>query len=97
MQISLLLIISIGNADIYRILQKSHLKHVHSHTIRDSIKRDLSKVELMLQEMCNKREEQRLNMTKLSHIINAKEKDLLLMHNSYEASVYSLNTWWVLF
>ncbi|XP_062850431.1 coiled-coil domain-containing protein 146 isoform X2 [Trichomycterus rosablanca] len=78
-----------------RLLQKSRLKHAHSHTIKDSLKNDISKVDWMLQEMCHKRGEQRLNITKLTHIINAKEQDLLHMCNSYEASVQSRNTWGV--
>ncbi|KAL6473628.1 hypothetical protein MHYP_G00171890 [Metynnis hypsauchen] len=74
-----------------RLLQKSRLKHVHSHTIRDGLKNDISKMAWVLQEMRSKREEQRLNISKLTHMINSQEQELLHMRKSHEASVKSRN------
>ncbi|XP_017341054.2 coiled-coil domain-containing protein 146 isoform X1 [Ictalurus punctatus] len=74
-----------------RLLQKSRLKHVHSHTIRDSLRNDVSKASWMLHEMQCKSEEQRLKIIKLGQVISAKEQDLLHMRKSHEASVQSRN------
>uniref|UniRef100_A0AAR2KDY6 Coiled-coil domain containing 146 n=1 Tax=Pygocentrus nattereri TaxID=42514 RepID=A0AAR2KDY6_PYGNA len=74
-----------------RLLQKSRLKHVHSHAIRDGLKNDISKMVWVLQEMRSKREEQRLNISKLTHMINSQEQELLHMRKSHEASVKSRN------
>ncbi|XP_066523179.1 coiled-coil domain-containing protein 146 [Hoplias malabaricus] len=74
-----------------RLQQKSHLKHVHSFAIRDSLRNDISKVAWMLQEMRHKREEQRLNISKLTHMVNNQEKELLQMCKNHEASVKSRN------
>ncbi|KAB5565993.1 hypothetical protein PHYPO_G00247950 [Pangasianodon hypophthalmus] len=74
-----------------RLLQKSRLKHVHSHTIRDSLRNDVAKVTWMLQEMQRKSEEQRLKIIKLGQVISAQEQDLLHMRKSHDASVQSRN------
>ncbi|KAK2834676.1 hypothetical protein Q7C36_015377 [Tachysurus vachellii] len=74
-----------------RLLQKSRLKHVHSHTIRDSLKNDISKVACMLHEMQHKSEEQRLKIVQLGQVINAQEQDLLHMRKSHDMSVQSRN------
>ncbi|KAF4080947.1 hypothetical protein AMELA_G00155270 [Ameiurus melas] len=74
-----------------RLLQKSRLKHVHSHTIRDSLRNDVSKVSRMLHEMQCKSEEHRLKIIQLGQVISAQEQDLLHMRKSHEASVQSRN------
>ncbi|GAA6086834.1 coiled-coil domain-containing protein 146 [Tachysurus ichikawai] len=74
-----------------RLLQKSRLKHVHSHTIRDSLKNDISKVACMLHEMQHKSDEQRLKIVQLGQVINAQEQDLLHMRKSHDMSVQSRN------
>ncbi|KAF7701820.1 hypothetical protein HF521_001103 [Silurus meridionalis] len=74
-----------------RLLQKSRLMHVHSRTIRDSLKNDISKVTWMLHEMQHKNEEQRLNIIKLGQVISGQEQDLLHLHKRHNACVQSRN------
>nr|XP_046193569.1 coiled-coil domain-containing protein 146-like [Oncorhynchus gorbuscha] len=74
-----------------KLLQKSRLKHFHSHTIRDSLRNDISKVTLVLHEMRQKREEQKLNLGRLTHMINYHEKNLLQMRKSHDNAVQSRN------
>ncbi|KAI4897828.1 hypothetical protein NFI96_007263 [Prochilodus magdalenae] len=74
-----------------RLLQKSRLKHVHSHTLRDGLRNDISKVAWVLQEMRRKREEQRLNISNLTHMINSQEQELLQMRKTHDACVQSRN------
>ncbi|XP_060770257.1 coiled-coil domain-containing protein 146 isoform X1 [Neoarius graeffei] len=74
-----------------RLLQKSHLKYVHSNTIRDSLKNDICKVTWMLHEMQHKSDEQKHKIIKLGQVINAQEQDLLHMRKSHDVSVQSRN------
>ncbi|KAI5614931.1 coiled-coil domain-containing protein 146 isoform X1 [Silurus asotus] len=74
-----------------RLLQKSRLMHLHSRTIRDSLKNDISKVTWMLHEMQHKNEEQRLNIIKLGQVISGQEQDLLHLHKRHNACVQSRN------
>ncbi|XP_053331956.1 coiled-coil domain-containing protein 146 isoform X2 [Clarias gariepinus] len=74
-----------------RLLQRSRLKHVHNHTIRDSLRNDISKVTWMLHEMQHKSEEQRLKIIKLGQVINTQEQDLLQMCKNHKTSVQSRN------
>ncbi|XP_031676491.1 LOW QUALITY PROTEIN: coiled-coil domain-containing protein 146-like [Oncorhynchus kisutch] len=74
-----------------KLLQKSRLKHFHSHTIRDSLRNDISKVTLVLHEMRQKREEQKLNLGRLTHMINYHEQNLLQMRKSHDNAVQSRN------
>ncbi|XP_029603071.1 coiled-coil domain-containing protein 146 isoform X2 [Salmo trutta] len=74
-----------------KLLQKSRLKHFHSHTIRDSLRNDISKVTQVLHEMRQKREEQKLNLGRLTHMINYHEQNLLQMRKSHDTAVQSRN------
>lgn len=80
---------------ICRLLQKSRLKYVHNHTIRDSLRNDVSKVTWMLHEVQCKSEEKRLKIIKLGQVINGQEQDLLHIRKSHDASVQSRNERWV--
>ncbi|XP_055772731.1 coiled-coil domain-containing protein 146-like [Salvelinus fontinalis] len=74
-----------------KLLQKSRLKHFHSHTVRDSLRSDISKVTQGLHEMRQKREEQKLNLGRLTHMINYHEQNLLQMRKSHDNAVQSRN------
>ncbi|XP_055793236.1 coiled-coil domain-containing protein 146 [Salvelinus fontinalis] len=74
-----------------KLLQKSRLKHFHSHTVRDSLRSDISKVTQVLHEMRQKREEQKLNLGRLTHMINYHEQNLLQMRKSHDNAVQSRN------
>ncbi|KAK1789548.1 hypothetical protein P4O66_015457, partial [Electrophorus voltai] len=72
-----------------RLLQKARLKGVHSHAIRDSLKNDISKVALALQETRRQRDEQKLNIDQLTYTINAQKQDLLCMRQSHATVIQS--------
>ncbi|XP_026870070.2 coiled-coil domain-containing protein 146 [Electrophorus electricus] len=72
-----------------RLLQKARLKGVHSHAIRDSVKNDISKVALALQETRRQRDEQKLNIDQLTYTINAQKQDLLCMRQSHATVIQS--------
>ncbi|KAL0967223.1 hypothetical protein UPYG_G00249400 [Umbra pygmaea] len=74
-----------------KLLQKFRLKHIHSLTIRDSLKKDISKVALVLNETREKQEEQTLNLAKLTQMINYQEQKLLQMRKSQDIAVQSRN------
>ncbi|XP_015208078.2 coiled-coil domain-containing protein 146 [Lepisosteus oculatus] len=74
-----------------RLLQKSKLKHLHSHTLRDSLRNDISKVNWVQFEMKDKREEQKLNIGKLTHMINHAEEALVQLRKKYESAVQNRN------
>uniref|UniRef100_A0A3B1ILD9 Coiled-coil domain containing 146 n=1 Tax=Astyanax mexicanus TaxID=7994 RepID=A0A3B1ILD9_ASTMX len=74
-----------------RLLQKSRLKQAQSSTLRDSLRNDISKEAWMLEEMRCKRDEQRVNISKLAHLINSQEHQLLHIHKSHETAVKNRN------
>ncbi|XP_058628699.1 coiled-coil domain-containing protein 146 isoform X4 [Onychostoma macrolepis] len=74
-----------------KLLQKSRLQHSHSYKLRDRMKNELSRVLQVLQEMHQKREEQKLNLGKLTDTINMLEQKKLLMCKSYEAAMQERN------
>ncbi|XP_073694205.1 coiled-coil domain-containing protein 146 [Garra rufa] len=74
-----------------KLLQKSRLQHSHSYKLRDRIKNELSRVLQLLQEMHQKREEQKLSLGKLTDTINMLEQKKLHMCKSYEAAMQERN------
>ncbi|KAG7455838.1 hypothetical protein MATL_G00245200 [Megalops atlanticus] len=74
-----------------KLLQKSRLKRVHSEYIRDTLKKDISKMNHTLQEMRDKRSEQNINIGKLTNMINMYEENLLQLRKSYDRAVQSRN------
>ncbi|XP_034143838.1 coiled-coil domain-containing protein 146 isoform X2 [Esox lucius] len=74
-----------------KLLQKSRLKRIHCHIIRDSLRKDVSKVSWVLQGLRQKREEQKLNLVNLTHMINYQEQNLLQMRKSQDMAVQSRN------
>ncbi|MBN3300181.1 CC146 protein, partial [Amia calva] len=74
-----------------RQLQRSKLKHLHSHMVRDSLRKDISSVGRVLTERSDKREEQKLNMGKLTHMVSQAEEALQQLRRQYEGAVQSRN------
>ncbi|KAK2892683.1 hypothetical protein Q8A67_012671 [Cirrhinus molitorella] len=74
-----------------KVLQKSRLQHTHSYKLRDRMKNELSRVLQLLQEMHQKREEQKLSLGKLTDTINMLEQKKLHMCKSYEAAMQERN------
>ncbi|XP_016406202.1 coiled-coil domain-containing protein 146 [Sinocyclocheilus rhinocerous] len=74
-----------------KLLQKSRLQHSHSYKLRDRMKNELSRVLQVLQEMHQKREEQKLNLGRLTDTIDMLEQKKLHMCKSYEAAMQERN------
>uniref|UniRef100_A0A672QVM6 Coiled-coil domain containing 146 n=1 Tax=Sinocyclocheilus grahami TaxID=75366 RepID=A0A672QVM6_SINGR len=76
------------------MLQKSRLQHSHSYKLRDCMKNEISRVLQVLQEMHQKREEQKFNLGKLTETINMLEEKKLHMCMSYEAAMQERTQRW---
>ncbi|XP_076153576.1 coiled-coil domain-containing protein 146 [Alosa pseudoharengus] len=74
-----------------KLLQKSGLRCVHSHTVRGALHKDISKVVCVLQDMRSLRDEQKLRIAHLTHLINAHEQQLLHMRKAYDSAVQARN------
>nr|XP_055046099.1 coiled-coil domain-containing protein 146 [Misgurnus anguillicaudatus] len=70
-----------------KMLQKSHLQLSQSYKLRDHSKNEISKISKDLQEMHEQREEQKLNISKLTDTINTQEQNLLHLRKSFESAV----------
>ncbi|XP_048123334.1 coiled-coil domain-containing protein 146 isoform X2 [Alosa alosa] len=74
-----------------KLLQKSGLRGVHSHTVRAALHKDISRVVCVLQDMRSLRDEQKLRIARLTHLINAHEQQLLHMRKAYDSAVQARN------
>ncbi|KAG2460072.1 CC146 protein, partial [Polypterus senegalus] len=74
-----------------RALQKIKLKHMNSHIMRDSLRNDISKVSRILHGMRDKREEQKMDIGKLTSLINQAEEDMVKLREKYQTAVQNRN------
>lgn len=74
-----------------RQLQKSKLKEMNNNVIRDSLQRDLAKVALTLQEMRQKKEQQKLEIGRLTNMVNQTEDLMMQLRKKYENAVQERN------
>ncbi|XP_067248185.1 coiled-coil domain-containing protein 146 isoform X1 [Chanodichthys erythropterus] len=74
-----------------KLLQKSNLQHSHSLKLRDHMKNEISRVLKILQEMHQKRGEQKLNLGKLTYTIDMLEQNQLHICKSYDAAIQERN------
>uniref|UniRef100_A0A8C5QG98 Coiled-coil domain containing 146 n=1 Tax=Leptobrachium leishanense TaxID=445787 RepID=A0A8C5QG98_9ANUR len=74
-----------------RQLQKTKLKVNNNHMIRDSLQKDLSRVSVVLQEMKEKREQQKMEIGRLTNMINQAEEDIMELRKKYETTVRNRN------
>ncbi|KAJ1161711.1 hypothetical protein NDU88_002192 [Pleurodeles waltl] len=74
-----------------RQLQKSKLKEVNNNVIRDSLQRDLAKVVLALHEMKQKKEQQKLEIGRLTNMVNQTEDIMMQLRKKYENAVQERN------
>ncbi|XP_057180604.1 coiled-coil domain-containing protein 146 isoform X1 [Triplophysa rosa] len=74
-----------------KILQKFRLQHSQCYKLRDHMKNVISRISQVLQEMHQKREEQKLNLRKLVLTITTQEQNLLHLRKSYEAAMQGRN------
>ncbi|MEE6481405.1 hypothetical protein FKM82_012853, partial [Ascaphus truei] len=74
-----------------RQLQRVTLKQNNNHMIRDSLRKDMCKVTLYLQQMREKREQQKLEIGRLTNMINKEEEEMVLLRRKYETAVQNRN------
>ncbi|XP_031438724.1 coiled-coil domain-containing protein 146 isoform X2 [Clupea harengus] len=74
-----------------KLLQKSRLRRVHGHLVRDALRKDISKVACVLLDMRQLRDEQKLRLGRLTHLINTHEQQLLHMRKAYDCAIQARN------
>ncbi|XP_077090353.1 coiled-coil domain-containing protein 146 isoform X2 [Siphateles boraxobius] len=74
-----------------KLLQKSNLQHSQSLKLRNHLKDEQIWMLKDLQEMHQKREEQKLNLSKLTYTIDMLEKNRLRICKSYDAAMQERN------
>ncbi|XP_053572509.1 coiled-coil domain-containing protein 146 [Bombina bombina] len=74
-----------------RQLQKTRLKQSNNHMVRDSLRKDLGRVGIYLQELKEKREEQKMEIGRLTNVINQTEQEMIELRKKYERSVMNRN------
>nr|DBA31343.1 TPA: hypothetical protein GDO54_007208 [Pyxicephalus adspersus] len=74
-----------------RQLQKAVLKQTNNHMIRDSLRKDKSRITLVLQEMKEIREQKKMEIGRLTNMINQAEEDMVHLRKKYETSVQNRN------
>ncbi|KAL2102445.1 hypothetical protein ACEWY4_001613 [Coilia grayii] len=78
-----------GNKD--RLLQKCCLRRVHAQTVREALWKDMGKSVCVLRELTSQREEQKLRIARLTHLINVHETQLLHTRKAYDTAVQARN------
>ncbi|XP_061438083.1 coiled-coil domain-containing protein 146 [Rhineura floridana] len=74
-----------------RKLQKYQLKHANNIAIKDSIQCDVCKVHQMLQEMKEKREQQLMDVERLTNLLTRIEDEMVQLRKKYERAVQLRN------
>ncbi len=74
-----------------RLLQKQRLKHVNAIVIRDSLRNEVAKQRRIEEEMREKREQQRMDISKLNMLINQAEEQMVRLRKRYETAVQHRN------
>lgn len=75
----------------HRQLQKAMLKQTNNHMIRDSLRKDKSKITVILQEMKEIREQKKMEIGRLTNMINQAEEDMVRLRKKYETAVQNRN------
>ncbi|KAM7182061.1 coiled-coil domain-containing protein 146 [Macrochelys suwanniensis] len=74
-----------------RKLQKNLLKHSNNIAIKDSIQSDVCKIIATLQEMKEKREQQLLDVDRLTNMLTHIEEEMVQLRKKYERAVLRRN------
>ncbi|XP_073508381.1 coiled-coil domain-containing protein 146 isoform X1 [Phyllobates terribilis] len=74
-----------------RLLQKAMLKQSNNHMVRNSLQKDVSRVSLHLQEVKEKREQQKMEIGRLTNMINQAEEQMVGLRKKYESAVQNRN------
>ena len=79
---------------VCRLLQKQRLKHMNSIVIRDGLRNEMAKQTRLEEEMREKREQQKMDMSKLNLMINQGEEQMVKLRKRYEKNVQHRNDRW---
>ncbi|XP_053107287.1 coiled-coil domain-containing protein 146 isoform X3 [Hemicordylus capensis] len=74
-----------------RKLQKYQLKHANNIAIKDSIQNDVCKVLQTVQEMKEKREQQLMDVERLTNLLTRIEEEMVQLRKKYERAVQRRN------
>nr|XP_033815000.1 coiled-coil domain-containing protein 146 isoform X2 [Geotrypetes seraphini] len=74
-----------------RLLQKAKLKQTNNLMIRDSLRNSISKTSVSLLEMNEKKDQQKLEISQLTHNITDAEDDMIDLRRKYEAAIENRN------
>ncbi|XP_053320353.1 coiled-coil domain-containing protein 146 [Spea bombifrons] len=80
---------NVSNKD--RQLQKTRLKLSNNHMIRDSLRKEVGRVSHYLQEMKETKEQQKMEIGRLTNMINQAEEDMVQLRKKYETAVQNRN------
>ena len=75
----------------HRDLQKYRLKRMNAIVMRDSMRNELAKQQRLEEEMREKREQQKMDMSKLNLMINQGEEQMVKLRKRYEKNVQHRN------
>ncbi|XP_077194180.1 coiled-coil domain-containing protein 146 isoform X2 [Paroedura picta] len=74
-----------------RKLHKCQLKHINNIAVKDSIQSDVCKIFAMLQEMKEKREQQLMDVERLTNTLTRVEDEMVQLWKKYERAVQRRN------
>ncbi|XP_071590097.1 coiled-coil domain-containing protein 146 isoform X1 [Heliangelus exortis] len=74
-----------------RELQKQRLKNTNNVSITDSLRRDYLKVEKIIQEMKEKKQQRCLDLERLAHTITSIEEEIMQLCKNYERAIQQQN------
>lgn len=75
----------------HRQLQKAMLKQTNNHMIRDSLRTDKSRITVILQEIKEIGEQKKMEIGRLTNMINQAEEDMVRLRKKYETAVQNRN------
>ncbi|XP_030072255.1 coiled-coil domain-containing protein 146 [Microcaecilia unicolor] len=74
-----------------RQLQKAKLKQTNSQMIRDSLRNSISKTSVSFQEMNDRKQQQKLEIGRLTRMITSAEDDMIDLRRKYESAIQNRN------
>ncbi|XP_010209336.1 PREDICTED: coiled-coil domain-containing protein 146 [Tinamus guttatus] len=74
-----------------RMLQRRRLKNANNVAIKDSLKHDYCKIVQVVHEMKEKKEQQLLDLDRLTNMISAIEEEIVALRKKYERAIQQQN------
>ncbi|KAM8972110.1 coiled-coil domain-containing protein 146 [Pelodytes ibericus] len=74
-----------------RFLQRAKVKLSNNHMMMDNLRKDVSRASKNLQEMEEKKEQQKMKIGRVTNIINQTGEDMVQLHKKYESAVQNRN------